>query len=174
MLYASLAPNVAGEIEALPSVLKGNVLTYHVVSCFFGIAAFGISCLVSSLVLIIGNPNRSMPFLKRLEERLPSSPILEDLSYKTLAIGFILFSIGMATGIYQTKVVWHIYWNWDPVQTCTLITWLLYALILHGRYQRWWGIKASSLLSLVAFITLIFSALIAANYIMSSGHYPIV
>jgi len=174
MLYASLSPNVAGEIEALPSVLKGNVFIYHVVSCFFGIAAFGISCLVSVFTLIMGNPGRAIPLLKKFLDRLPPSEILEDLSYKTLAVGFVLFSIGMATGVYQAKMVWHIYWNWDPAQTCTLITWFLYALILHGRYQRWWGIKVSSLLSLTAFITLVISALIAANYIMESGHYPVV
>ena len=95
MLYASLSPNVAGEIEALPSVLKGNVFIYHVVSCFLGIAAFGISCLVSVFTLIMGNPGRAIPLLKKFSDRLPPSEILEDLSYKTLAVGFVLFSIGI-------------------------------------------------------------------------------
>ena len=111
--------------------------------------------------------------LKKVLGRLPSPWILDDLSYKTIAIGFILFSIGMATGAYRTKVIWGSYWNWDPVETSSLITWLLYALILHGRYQGWWNMKMSSMLSIIAFSISIVSFLIAGSYVMMSGHYPI-
>ena len=48
-----------------------------------------------------------------------------------------------------------------------------YALILHGRYQQWWGCTLNSVLSIIAFCISIFCFLIAASYIMVSGHYPI-
>jgi cytochrome c-type biogenesis protein CcsB len=173
MLYASLSPNVAGEIEELPLVLKGNFLVYHVVSCIMCLVAFLISLVASILILIRENASRTIAPLKKVLDQFPSPRILDDLSYKTIAIGFILFSIGIATGAYRTKVIWGSYWNWDPVETSSLITWLIYALILHGRYQGWWGIKINSVLSIAAFSVSIVCFLIAGSYVMVSGHYPI-
>ena len=173
MLYASLSPDVTGEIEELPLVLKGNYLTHHVVSCIICLVAFLISLVASILILIRDNTGRMTAPLKKVFGQLPSSEMLDDLSYKTIAIGFILFSIGIATGAYRTKVIWGSYWNWDPVETSSLITWLLYALILHGRYQGWWTMKMSSVLSIIAFSISVVSFLIAGSYVMMSGHYPI-
>jgi len=173
MLYASQSPDVAGEIEELPLVLQGNFLVYHVVSCIMCLVAFLISLVASILILIRENAGILIVPMKKVLGRLPSPGILDDLSYKTIAIGFILFSIGIATGAYRTKVIWGSYWNWDPVETSSLITWLLYALILHGRYQKWWNMKMSSVLSIIAFSISIVSFLIAGSYVMGSGHYPI-
>jgi len=173
MLYASLSPGMNGEIKELPAVLKGNFLIYHVVSCIMCLVAFLISLVASILILTREHIGWIIRPLKKAIGQLPSPGMLDDLSYKTIAIGFILFSIGITTGAYRTKVIWGSYWNWDPVETSSLITWLLYALILHGRYQRWWGMKMSSVLSIVAFSISILSFLIAGSYMMVSGHYPI-
>ena len=173
MLYASLSPNLNGDIEGLPSVLEGNFLAYHVVSGMMSLVAFLFSLLTSILILLRHNTNTTTPLCKKWFDQLPSLKVLDELSYKTIAIGFILFSIGMATGAYRTKIIWGSYWSWDPVETSALIIWLIYALILHGRYQRWWGWKLNSVLSIIAFSISIFCFLIAASYIMVSGHYPI-
>jgi cytochrome c-type biogenesis protein CcsB len=173
MLYASLSSNLNGDIEALPSVLEGNFLAYHVVSCMMSLVAFLFSLLTSILILLRHNTNTTTPLCKKWFDQLPSLKVLDELSYKTIAIGFILFSIGMATGAYRTKIIWGSYWSWDPVETSALTIWLIYALILHGRYQRWWGWKLNSVLSIIAFSISIFCFLIAASYIMVSGHYPI-
>ena len=173
MLYASLSPNLNGDIEALPAVLQGNFLAYHVVSCMMSLVAFLFSLVVSMLILLRHNTSTITPLYKKWFDQLPSLKVLDELSYKTIAIGFILFSIGMATGAYRTKIIWGSYWNWDPVETSALIIWLIYALILHGRYQRWWGWKLNSVFSIIAFSISIFCFLISASYIMSSGHYPI-
>ncbi|MDX1778853.1 MAG: cytochrome c biogenesis protein CcsA, partial [Thermodesulfobacteriota bacterium] len=125
------------------------------------------------LILLRHSTNTITPLCKKWLDQLPSLKILDELSYKTIAIGFILFSIGMATGAYRTKIIWGSYWSWDPVETSALIIWLIYALILHGRYQRWWGWKLNSVFSIIAFSISIFCFLIAASYIMTSGHYPI-
>jgi cytochrome c-type biogenesis protein CcsB len=173
MLYTSLSPNLNGDIEALPSVLQGNFLAYHVVSCMMSLVAFLFS-LVASLLILLNPTTSTIPFpCRKWFEQLPSPKVLDEICYKTIAIGFILFSIGMATGAYRTKVIWGSYWSWDPVETSALIIWLIYALILHGRYQRWWGWKLNSVLSIIAFSISICCFLIAASYIMSSGHYPI-
>ena len=173
MLYASLSPNLAGDIEALPSVLQGNFLAYHVVSCIMSLVAFLFSLVVSILILMKNSAITATLTCKKFFDQLPQLKVLDELSYKTIAIGFILFSIGMTTGVYRTKIIWGSYWSWDPVETSALIIWLIYALILHGRYQQWWGCTLNSVLSIIAFCISIFCFLIAASYIMVSGHYPI-
>lgn len=173
MLYASLSPRVTGELDELPSVLQGNLFAYHVTTSTLSLVAFLISAAASILILMMGTASGSTPLLKGISHRLPSLKILDDVSYKTIAIGFILFSIGMATGAYRTKIIWGSYWSWDPVETSGLVMWLLYALTLHGRYQRWWGMKMNSVLSITAFTVSVFCFLVAGSYVMVSGHYPI-
>lgn len=173
LLYASLSPNVAGGVKELPTVLQGNFFVYHIISCTISYAAFIISVVASVFLLLMGNPGKVTGVIKKILDRLPHKEILDDMSYKTIAIGFILFTIGMVTGIYRTKIIWGSYWSWDPVETSGLITWLLYALILHGRYQKWWGMKTSGVLSISAFTISILCFLIAGSYVLVSGHYQI-
>jgi cytochrome c-type biogenesis protein CcsB len=173
MLCASGPLGISPRIEALPPVLKGNVLAYHVTSCIMSLAAFLIACVTAGLLLIAKNPPHAVPKPTAWFNRVPGPQVLDDISYKATAVGFILFSVAMATGAYRARIIWGHYWSWDPVEAGSLIMWLLYALILHGRYQRWWGSTTSAVLSITAFAAVICSFLIAASYLMTSSHYPI-
>lgn len=174
ILYATLSLNMTADARELPEVLRGNFFAYHVVSVIMSYAAFGMSFVASVIILMMEYSKKKILRFKKLLEQFPSLKTMDDLSYKTIAIGFILSTIGMATGVYRTKVLWQSYWNWDPVETTGLITWLFYLLILHGRYQRWWNINMSAVLSIIAFIVKIVCFLIAGSYVMKSGHYPII
>jgi len=173
MLYASSSPGISPGIEALPPVLKGNVLAYHVTTCIMSLAAFLIACLAAIIILITRNQSKTLPALKTFVNHLPPPQVLDDICYKGTAVGFILFSMAMATGAYRAKIIWGSYWSWDPVEAGSLIMWLLYALILHGRYQNWWGSTTGSVLSIIAFGVAVCSFFIAASYLMVSVHYPI-
>ena len=75
--------------------------------------------------------------------RLPSLQVLEDLSYRFVALGFILQTIMMAAGAIWAERAWGRYWGWDPVETWTLISWLVYGIYLHLRITyRWRGTRA--------------------------------
>lgn len=173
MLYASGSLGISPRIESLPPVLKGNVLVYHVTSCIMSLAAFLISCVTGALLLVAQQQRKSAPVAVSVLYRLPDPQVLDDISYKATAVGFILFSMAMATGAYRARIIWGRYWSWDPVEAVSLIMWLLYALILHGRYQRWWGSSTVSILSIAAFGAAICSFFIAASYLLTSAHYPI-
>jgi len=172
MLYASGSLGISPRIEALPPVLKSNVLAYHVTSCIMSLAAFLIAC-VAALLIIAKTRLKIMTLPQAVLNRLPMPQVLDDIGYKATAVGFILFSMAMATGAYRARIIWGHYWSWDPVETASLIMWLLYALILHGRYQRWWDTTTSALLSITAFGAAVSSFCIAASYLMISAHYPI-
>ena len=74
-----------------------------------------------------------MPFL-------PDGATLEEISYKMILIGFLLLSAGIITGSVWAHSAWGTYWSWDPKETWSLITWLVYATLLHARvYERMVG-----------------------------------
>jgi ABC-type transport system involved in cytochrome c biogenesis permease subunit len=172
MLYASLSPGVSGEIQALPSVLQGNLFIHHAIGHFVAYCFFGTSFLVSMVILIMETPLKAIIPFKKVLHRFPPAKNLDNLSYKAIAIGFIFYSFGMATGVYRTKIIWGSYWSADPSEISALIQWLLYALILHGRYQKWCGVKGTSLLSIAAFVTAVCTFFISMGYMMMTAHYP--
>ncbi len=167
MAYASLNPN---DIQPLVPALQSNWLIAHVVTCFVGYAAFAVSFGVSALYL----------FKVRAEQKtgrqpgaflgyVPASDTLDEVSYKTIAIGFPLLTIGIVTGAFWANVAWGTYWSWDPKETWSLIVWLIYAAYLHARITRGWRGTKAAILSITGFTATIFCYL-GVNLILSGLH----
>jgi cytochrome c-type biogenesis protein CcsB len=77
-----------------------------------------------------------------LRSRLPDQELLDELEYKSIAIGWPLFTIGaLIAGAIWANQAWGVYWSWDPKEVGSLVVWLIYALYLHSRAK--WGVKAS-------------------------------
>jgi cytochrome c-type biogenesis protein CcsB len=167
MAYASLNPN---DIQPLVPALKSNWLISHVVSCFVGYAAFAVSFCVSVLYFIkVGAESRSSKSGGSFWGFLPSSSALDEIGYKTIAIGFPLLTIGIVTGAFWANVAWGTYWSWDPKETWSLIVWLIYAAYLHARITRGWRGKRAAILSIVGFAATLFCYL-GVNLILSGLH----
>ena len=112
MAYASMNPN---EIQPLVPALQSNWLISHVVTCFVGYAAFAVSFGVSFLYLFkVKAENRPAKNPGGLLNYLPASDLLDEVGYKTIAIGFPLLTIGIITGAFWANVAWGTYWSWDP------------------------------------------------------------
>jgi cytochrome c-type biogenesis protein CcsB len=167
MAYASLNPN---DIQPLVPALKSNWLISHVVSCFVGYAAFAVSFGVSILYLFRARSEKRSPkSSESFWDFLPSSSALDEIGYKTIAIGFPLLTIGIVTGAFWANVAWGTYWSWDPKETWSLIVWLIYAAYLHARITRGWRGKRAAILSIVGFIATLFCYL-GVNLILSGLH----
>ena len=149
------------EIQPLIPALQSNWLTYHVITCFFGYAAFAVSFGVSIMYLIKTNAKNS--------GILPSGGVLDDLNYKAVAIGFPMLTLGIITGAAWAHYAWGSYWSWDPKETWTLITWLIYAAFLHARFTHGWRGKKAALLSIIGFGAVIFTY-IGVNYLLPGLH----
>ncbi len=157
MAYASLSPNVSDKIEPLVPALKSNWLIAHVVTCFLGYAAFAVSFLASL--------GYFFPyFRKKFSEKL-----LDEITYKAITIGFSLLTVGIITGAAWANYAWGSYWSWDPKETWSLITWLIYAAYLHARFVAKWSKKVMFSLSIVGFFAVIFTYL-GVNFILSGLH----
>jgi cytochrome c-type biogenesis protein CcsB len=166
MAYASLNPN---EIQPLVPALQSNWLISHVVTCFVGYAAFAVSFGVSILYLFKVRAENISRTPGLFMGHLPPSSSLDEIGYKTIAIGFPLLTIGIATGAFWANVAWGTYWSWDPKETWSLIVWLIYAAYLHARITRGWRGTKAAVLSIVGFSATIFCYL-GVNLILSGLH----
>jgi cytochrome c-type biogenesis protein CcsB len=153
--YASFSPNVNSRIQPLIPALKSNWLISHVITCFFGYAAFTIACGLGFMYLIKGleRAENSGAFFKLL----PNRDILDELSYHSIVIGFIFLTLGIITGSVWAYSAWGSYWSWDPKETWSLITWLIYAAVLHSRLIGGWRGKRMAIMSIIGFASVLFT-----------------
>jgi cytochrome c-type biogenesis protein CcsB len=156
MLIASSA--LHGELRQLPPILQSNWFWFHALLAFVSYAAFAIAFGVSVIYLI------QRHFLKAkhfgvLFQRLPPLETLDEISYRSLAVGFPLLSIAIISGAIWSEKAVGTYWNWDPKQTWSLITWLIYAALLHGRLTIGWRGKRAAILSIIGFSVLLITFL---------------
>lgn len=85
---------------------------------------------------------------QRIAERLPALEVLDDVMYKSIAVGFAFFTIATVLGALWAAEAWGGYWSWDPKETWALIVWLNYAAWLHMRLMKglrgtvsaWWAL----------------------------------
>jgi cytochrome c-type biogenesis protein CcsB len=170
MTWAQLSLDDA--IEPLVPALQSNWLTYHVITCFLGYAAFAVACGVSIMYLIkVGKEDKSSGNSPAggILAVFPSAKILDDINYKAIMIGFPLLSLGIITGAAWANYAWGTYWSWDPKETWSLIVWFIYAAFLHARFTRGWVGRRAAWLSVIGFAATIFCYL-GVNLVLSGLH----
>ena len=136
---AMLAPKSPLEITAK---LASYWLTIHVafakLSYMSFIAAFALA------LLFLWRERRGEFKEDSMLSRLPSQAAVDDLSFRFIGVGFIFLSIMIVAGAIWANESWGRYWGWDPIETWSLISWILYAGYLHVRLTLGWqGRKAA-------------------------------
>jgi cytochrome c-type biogenesis protein CcsB len=87
---------------------------------------------------------------------LPSLAQLDILTYRVVAVGLPLLSIGIITGAWWAKEAWGAYWQWDPKETAALFSWTVYALYMHLHTRSTWRGLRCAWLSVFGFVSIIF------------------
>jgi len=168
LAYASFSPNIRSHIQPLIPALKSNWLISHVITCFFGYAAFSLSFGISIMYLLkrLDNDDRKNLFLKLI----PGKDVLDELNYQMVVIGFLMLTLGIITGSVWAHSAWGTYWSWDPKETWSLITWLIYASVLHSRMVRGWKGKKIAILCFIGFSCVMFTYF-GVNYLAGLHSY---
>ena len=167
MIWGQLGLNA--EIQPLVPALQSNWLTYHVITCFLGYAAFAVACGASIMyLLVIGREERTGDN-QGLMGIFPSAKVLDDINYKAIMFGFPMLSLGIITGAAWANYAWGTYWSWDPKETWSLIVWFIYAAFLHARFTKGWVGKRAAWLSIIGFAATIFCYL-GVNLLLSGLH----
>ncbi len=166
MAYASLSPNISDRIQPLIPALKSNWLITHVLTCFLGYAGFAVAFVLSIMYLI----NQNTSDQNTLAKRLPSDDTIDELTHQMIMFGFLFLSIGIITGAVWANSAWGTYWSWDPKETWSLITWFIYATLLHARLMRGWHGKRIAYISIIGFMAVLFTYF-GVNYLPGLHSY---
>ena len=106
---------------------------------------------------------------KHIASKLPPLALLDDLMYKSIAVGFAFFTIATVLGALWAAEAWGGYWSWDPKETWALIVWLNYAAWLHMRLMKGLRGTVSSWWALVGLVVTTF-AFLGVNMFLSGLH----
>jgi cytochrome c-type biogenesis protein CcsB len=165
MFSAAIFPR---EIKVLSPALQSYWFGIHVIFAFLGDAAFAMACGIGIMYLIqerfVKSKNLSKLFMK-----LPSLQTLDEINYHLITMGFPLLTLAMITGVIWANSAWGSYWRWDPKEVWSLITWLIYALVLHLRLTLGWRGKKAAILSIVGFAIVVF-AFFGVTLILKGSH----
>ena len=138
MLYAATIP---ADIEPLVPALQNNLLlTVHVAVAIVAYGSFAIAFAAALMYLIQPEGGRW---------GLPKPSVLDEMGYRAVVVGFPFLTLTIILGAVWADVAWGSYWSWDPKETASLVTWLIYGAYLHARVMRGWrGSRAAWLLVL--------------------------
>lgn len=158
LVYAS---SFGSNIEPLVPALRSNWLTFHVFTCFLGYSGFAVSFIAAIAYLVTLRLSGASP------EQLGA--MLERGIARPVAFGFIFLTIGIITGAVWANSAWGTYWSWDPKETWSLITWFIYAAFLHCRYIRGWTGRRAAWISIIGFLSVLFTY-VGVNLLLSGLH----
>lgn len=158
----------ADEIQPLVPALQSYWMKIHVPANFVGYGAFALSAMLGVAYLIKdssmrkGNPGAII-------RRFPDLDVLDDVMYKSIALGFAFFTLATILGAMWAAEAWGGYWSWDPKETWALIVWLNYAAWLHLRLSKGWRGRPLAWWAIIGLFVTLF-AFIGVNMFLSGLH----
>nr|YP_009297150.1 cytochrome c biogenesis protein [Porphyridium sordidum]AOM66493.1 cytochrome c biogenesis protein [Porphyridium sordidum] len=188
--FSSLSlPSDMKKVMPLVPALKSNWLMMHVSIMMLSYSALIIGSLLAILFLVlskgkdvniqgssIGNDNYNTKIMPDLNHNsgfssnnLSLLESLDNLSYRTIGLGFPLLTIGIIAGAVWANSAWGSYWSWDPKETWALITWLIFAAYLHARITKSWQGKKPAILASIGFI-IVWICYLGVNFLGQGLH----
>ena len=104
-------------------------------------------------------------------DRLPSSTVLESLSFRIHSVAFVCWTFTLIFGAIWAREAWGRFWGWDPKEVWTFIIWVVYAAYLHARATRGWSGPPSAWLSIVGYLCIIFNFTVVNVYFSGLHSY---
>ncbi len=146
LIYATMQP---ADIEPLVPALQNNLLlTIHVAVAIIAYGTFAIA--FASAVLYLIQPDGGIP-------GLPKPEVLDSIAHRAVVIGFPFLTLTIVFGALWANIAWGSYWSWDPKETASLVTWLLFGSYLHARVVRGWRGRRAAWLLVIGFAAAIFT-----------------
>lgn len=140
-------------LEPLSPPFQSNWLWLHV---FFAWVAYGAFCVAAGLgiIYLLKESAEARDRVAEFYNRLPDVRVLNDLMLRTVIFGFIALTVEIGAGALWAYNLWGRYWGWDPVETWSLITWLIYGIDIHLGVTLGWKGKRMAWLVIFSIISL--------------------
>ena len=156
----------AHEIQPLIPALQSYWMKIHVPANFVGYGAFSIAAMVGVAYLIQAARKSATGVTP---EQIPALQVLDDIMYKSIALGFAFFTIATVLGAMWAAEAWGGYWSWDPKETWALIVWLNYAAWLHLRLTKGWRGTVMAWWAVIGLFVTLF-AFVGVNMFLTGLH----
>ena len=159
---------------SLVPALQSYWIAIHVTAMIFAIGLFLFCAVVTTLYLLADRSQRRLAagqpsWSAGIWERLPRPEILDRLSYRSVLFGFPVWTFGVMAGAIWADHAWGRYWGWDPKETWSFITWVVYAMFLHARATAGWRGRRAAWIHLAGFACLMFNV-IGVNLFITGLH----
>ena len=165
-LAASLAFSSGGGV--VPDALRSAWFPVHLVLALSANAFFAIAG-VAAAAFLFQERRLKQKQLGGAFKLLPPLPVLEEIAHRFIMTGFLLLTLAMVAGSFFAKQMWGAYWSWDPKQCWTLLTWLVFAGILHARITIGWRGRRAAWSTVVA-VAVIIVAMVGLNALVRTRH----
>ena len=167
-LIVIMSFNFPYEIKPLVPVLRSAWLPVHAILSFLGNSIFIVGFIVSIIYLVVEKEiKKKRPLF--FSEKFPSLSTLDRINYRCMSLGFPLLTAGIITGSIWAGFAWGSYWRWDPKETWSLITWIVYAILFHNRLALGWRGKRTAYMMILGFGLIVFTFL-GVNFILKGNH----
>ncbi len=140
-----------------------------IIHILFAKLASGAILVATALALVFLFKNGKVRAPSSFWDRFPESERCDILSYKMLVCAFVFATVMIISGSIWGNQLWGTYWGWDPLETWSLILWLIYGLYLHLRITFQFTGAKSSWFIIGAFIATIFSFFVLP-YVVDTAH----
>ena len=157
MAYATTVPSAIDPL--VPALQNDLLLTVHVAVAILAYGAFAVA--FGAALLFLFQRHDTVHWL-------PRAAALDEIGYKAVMLGFPMMALVVILGAVWAEIAWGSYWSWDPKETASLLTWLIYGGYLHARVLRGWRGTRSALLLILGFAATLFTYF--GNYFLGGLH----
>lgn len=165
----AFAAGIPADLSAAANpVLRSRWSGIHITSCIIGYAALSLA-FGAALAYMLQEWLLKRKRLGALHKTLPPLDVTDRVAYKMASLGFALLTLGIITGALWAQPAWGRFWGWDPKETWSLITWLVYAAYLHVRIVHKWRGKWANRLLVAGFACVVVTYL-GVNFLGSGLH----
>lgn len=146
LLYAGTVSSEAAPL--VPALQNQYLLPIHVITAVVGYGAAAVASGAAILFLISDKVH--LP-------AIPGRDLLEEIGYRAVVVAFPLITLTNILGAIWADIAWGRYWSWDPKETASLVTWLIYGAYLHARVVRDWRGNRAAWLLILGFVAVLFT-----------------
>lgn len=136
------------ELAPMTAAVRSFWLYIHVLFAWLAYASFTIAFGIA-VIYLLKEKNEENAFYSRF----PSLVRLDDRMFRYIVFGFITDAVMIASGAIWAKNLWGNYWNWDPIEMWSLLSWLIYGIAIHLRITLGWRGKRLAWITVFALIT---------------------
>jgi cytochrome c-type biogenesis protein CcsB len=149
---------------SLVPALQSYWIAIHVTAMLVAIGLFIFGAVVTTLYLLADRSQRRLAagrpsWSAGILQHLPGAAVLDRLSYRSILFAFPVWTFGVIAGAIWADHAWGRYWGWDPKETWSFITWVVYAMFLHARATAGWRGRRAGYIQLIGFGCLLFNVI---------------